>query len=333
MAGKDFPKLAEIQLDNRYDPDRVVASVANGDGGEFAHYLITPAGTVTKITDFADRIVAVTSGPDDALYLVSQQGTRRAANCSSSRRACTELSRAELIVPESDAVIQGGGEFGGEPVVVTPHALYVREIRRRPVARRHLRSRRQAAAAICRCRASRRSPRSSPSGDGTLLYSVADVSAAAVLLPLRGANGARRRDSPWHRPVPRHFADTEVVREFARSKDGTAVPLNIITPQGHATGLAPIRSCSRATAATASISTPNFLGPADAAVARWRRGVRHRQLARRRRVRRGLARAGRADPQAERVRRLPRGGPIPDRSQLHRRPRTWPSSAAATADC
>jgi len=31
-------------------------------------------------------------------------------------------------MPESQYVIQPGGEFGGEPVVVTSRALYVREV-------------------------------------------------------------------------------------------------------------------------------------------------------------------------------------------------------------
>ncbi len=44
VLGKDFPKVAEIKLDTRYDPKRVIASVANGDGGQFAHYVIDARG-------------------------------------------------------------------------------------------------------------------------------------------------------------------------------------------------------------------------------------------------------------------------------------------------
>ena len=45
IAGSDFPKVAEITLDNSQNHRVIVASVANGDGGEFAHYLIAPDGT------------------------------------------------------------------------------------------------------------------------------------------------------------------------------------------------------------------------------------------------------------------------------------------------
>lgn len=229
VAGKDFPKLAEIQLDNRYDPDRVIVSVANGDGGEFSYYSITPAGTVTKITDFADRIVAVTSGPDHTLYLVSKKGAPR-GQLLKLAPGVSELSRAELIVPESDAVIQGGGEFGGEPVVVTPDLLYVREITGGPsrvAVFDHAGKPRgllplPGIAAVAEVE---------PVGDGTLLYSVQTY--------LRPPYFCRYEERTTHaaetalaQTSPATFEDTEVVREMARSKDGTAIPLNIVRRKG-----------------------------------------------------------------------------------------------------
>jgi prolyl oligopeptidase len=33
-----------------------------------------------------------------------------------------------VIIPEGEAVLENGGEFGGEPLVVTDKSLYVREI-------------------------------------------------------------------------------------------------------------------------------------------------------------------------------------------------------------
>ena len=77
VLGKDFPKVAEIKLDARFNPQLVIASVANGDGGEFAHYLIDTGGTVRQITRFEDKVVAAAAGADGALYLVSRQGAPR----------------------------------------------------------------------------------------------------------------------------------------------------------------------------------------------------------------------------------------------------------------
>ena len=77
VLGKDFPKVAEVKLDTRYDPKRVIASVANGDGGQFAHYVIDDRGTARQITRFDDQVVAAAAGADGALYLVSRKDAPR----------------------------------------------------------------------------------------------------------------------------------------------------------------------------------------------------------------------------------------------------------------
>src|SRR5436190_4994684 len=38
--GKDFPRIAEIALESSRDGRYILATVANGDGGDFAHYLL-----------------------------------------------------------------------------------------------------------------------------------------------------------------------------------------------------------------------------------------------------------------------------------------------------
>ncbi len=43
--GKDFPRIAEIQMESSEDGRSVLAKVANGDGGEFLHYLLGPDGS------------------------------------------------------------------------------------------------------------------------------------------------------------------------------------------------------------------------------------------------------------------------------------------------
>ena len=132
VLGQDFPKVAEIFLDNRFNANHVLVTVANGDGGEYAHYLIAPDGSTRQVTHFEDKVVAAVIGPDDQLYLVSRKDAPR-GKLLKLDLAEPSLERARLIMPESQYVIQPGGEFGGEPVVVTSRALYVREVdARRP---------------------------------------------------------------------------------------------------------------------------------------------------------------------------------------------------------
>src|SRR5438874_9498401 len=40
--GKDFPRIAEVVLEASRDGKYILATVANGDGGDFAHYLLGP---------------------------------------------------------------------------------------------------------------------------------------------------------------------------------------------------------------------------------------------------------------------------------------------------
>jgi prolyl oligopeptidase len=229
VLGKGLPKVAEIALENRFNPDVVVASVANGDGGEFAHYLINSSGTVRQITRFDDKIVAVTAGGDGALYLVSRKDAPR-GKLLKLEPGVVDLARAAILVAESDAVIVTGGQAGGEPVAVTPRAVYVRELVGGP-------SRVAIFDHSGKPRGELPLPDVSsvdevaPLNDGTLLYSI-----ETYLRPPYFARydemTARTAESKLLQTSPVSFADTEVVRVLASSKDGTAVPLNIIRPKG-----------------------------------------------------------------------------------------------------
>src|SRR5438045_8412117 len=75
--GKDFPRIAEIKLDPSRDGKYILATVANGDGGDFAHYLLGPDGNWTQLTQFSDQIKTARIGRDDALYLLSRADAPR----------------------------------------------------------------------------------------------------------------------------------------------------------------------------------------------------------------------------------------------------------------
>ena len=127
VFGKGLPKIAEIALSNRDNKRYVLASVANGDGGEFAHYLIDRDGRLTQITHFEDRVVAATLGADDNLYLISRQQAPR-GKLLTLPAATPLLARARVLVPESDGALLSAGEAGGSPVTITERAIYLREI-------------------------------------------------------------------------------------------------------------------------------------------------------------------------------------------------------------
>jgi prolyl oligopeptidase len=229
VAGRDFPKVAEIALDNQQNSRVIVAAVANGDGGEFAHYLIGPDHRVTQVTRFEDQITAVVAGPDDNLYLISRQN---APHGKLLRLPVSDpvLAHAIQIVPQGEPVLQGGGEFGGTPVVVTQRGLYVRELVGGPSRVAHFDHE-------GRPRGLLPSPDVAaigqvvPLNDGTILYSVSTYLRPTYFSRFDEGTG-RSELSKLAQTSPVKFDDAEVVRTFATSKDGTKVPITIIRKVG-----------------------------------------------------------------------------------------------------
>jgi prolyl oligopeptidase len=113
-VGKEFPRIAEIQLAASPDGRRILASVANGDGGEYAHYLREPSGQWRQITRFADKITHVEfgrdplyieAGRDEALYLLSHNNAPK-GKILRLPFVSRDLSQASVIVPQGTNVIK-----------------------------------------------------------------------------------------------------------------------------------------------------------------------------------------------------------------------------------
>ena len=238
VLGKGLPKVAEIELENRFKPELVMATVANGDGGEFAHYLIAADGTVRQVTRFSDQVVAATAGPDGALYLISRNHAPR-GKLLKLAPGVTELSQASVLVPESDAVMLSGGLGNAEPLAVTAGAVYVSELIGGP-----------SRVAVFDHTGKPRGSLPLPDlatvnevdalSDGTVLYAVETYLRPPSFSRYEEAM-ARASDTKLAQGSPVSFTDTEVVREFVASKDGTAIPLNIVRRKGtQLTGATPL---------------------------------------------------------------------------------------------
>ena len=228
VAGKDFPKVAEIALVAGPAGTPVVAEVANGDGGEYAHYLLGMDGSVRQVTRFEDKVVAAVVGAD-GLYLISRQGAPK-GKLLKLELDDLALDHARTLVPESDAVMQVAGEFGGAPITVTPKSLYVREVLGGPsrVAIFDHDGKPQGKLPLPDVSAV---DEVESVGDGSLLVSIATYLAPPYFARYDEASG-KSTDTLLRQTSPVSFGDAEVVREFAISKDGTRVPLNIVRKKG-----------------------------------------------------------------------------------------------------
>src|SRR5438094_2607786 len=219
--GKDFPRIAEIALESSLDGKYILATVANGDGGDFAHYLRGPDGTWKQITQFSDQIKNARLGRDDALYLISRARAPRGKVLRLPLDA-PELKNAVEIVPVGDAVI--------EHIVPSRDALYVGDLLGGPsqIRRFDLNGKNSTIIPIPQISAVQEMLALE---DGSLLFrDVSYIEPAAWFRCLNGktepAKTALRSSSPVS------FADIDVRREFATSKDGAKIPLNILFRKG-----------------------------------------------------------------------------------------------------
>ncbi len=104
--GKEFPRIAEIQLRASDDGRYILASMANGDGGEFAHYLLGPSGQWHQIARLSDEISSVKFSPEGGLYMLSHLSASKGKILKSSI-AKPLVSDAQIAVPESKSAIAG----------------------------------------------------------------------------------------------------------------------------------------------------------------------------------------------------------------------------------
>jgi prolyl oligopeptidase len=220
-AGKDFPRIAEIELEASRDGKTIVAAVKNGDGGDVAHYLFGPDGTWKHLTQFSDQIKQARLGRDNALYLVSRADAPHGKILRMPLDK-PELASATTIVPAGEAVIQ--------EIVPTAKALYVEDLLGGPSQIR----------------------RFGLDGKGEQLIPIPKISAVQGMLALEDDSllfraASYTEPSSWFHCVegkpepvktalvgtsPVSFSDIEVTREFATSKDGTKIPLNIVRKKG-----------------------------------------------------------------------------------------------------
>jgi prolyl oligopeptidase len=221
VLGKDFPRIAEVQLRASSDGHYLLATVANGDGGQFEHFLLSPDDKWTQFTQFSDRITQAVFGQDQAVYLISENSSPR-GTVLRLPLAHPSLADASTVVPATDDVI--------EDILATAHRLYILGVWGGPSDVRvfDLQGHEQSRVPV--------PPISAVDGltafgpDDVIYRSESYLTPAAWFRFDAAANKAERTHLST-KPTA-DFSDAEVVREFATSKDGTRIPINIIRRRG-----------------------------------------------------------------------------------------------------
>jgi prolyl oligopeptidase len=224
-AGKDFPRIAETLMRTSEDGQHVLAQVANGDGGEFAYYVMDlkpgKPGVWVQVAQFSDQITQGVLGKDQALYLLSTKNASR-GKVLRLPLAKPSLDNAETVVPESDAAISA--------IVPAATLLYVVDSVGGPSRIRIFDQKGHAKGEIPTLPISAVYGASSPGGDDLLYDNESHLTPGAWYRYDR-ATGKTTRTALFQ-TSPVDFSDVEVVREWAVSRDGTKIPMSIMRRKG-----------------------------------------------------------------------------------------------------
>jgi len=220
IIGKDFPKIAECLMETTDDGRYLLLKVKNGDGGEEAHYLRDSQGDWTQVTRFEDEVKDAKLGSDH-LYLLSRQD----APLGKILRIPVghpSLDAAQIIVPE--------GSLSIKSFLPTPNYLYLLELDGGPSRLRLVDHQGKHVADVpvepvsgiweLKCE-----------GDDTILFLVSSFLEPDYWARYDPSQNQVTRTA-FQMTSPADFSDCEVLREFATSRDGTRVPINILRRKG-----------------------------------------------------------------------------------------------------
>lgn len=237
--GKEFPRIAAIDLQSRLDGQYLLARVANGDGGDFMHFLRNAQGEWKQITRYEDRVkqiefgrdpLYIELGRDDALYLLSTKDAPK-GNILRMKISEPDLSKATVTIKETtNSITDFKPTSSGMAIVYSrggPEQFVYRDFLNDQLSGPSSRS----------DRPSFRVPTSVDQivvtrGDEILFRS--ETYTAPFTWWRYDAN--RSRDNAeatalrGTSPVP--FTDIEAMRVTVKSKDGTAIPMTIIKREG-----------------------------------------------------------------------------------------------------
>jgi prolyl oligopeptidase len=233
LGSKDgLERVSEVFLDNRYDQPAILASVQRGDGGEWACYVLREGQPAVEVANYPDRIVYATIGPDDAIYAISRAGAPDGKIVKlKAPFASGALGSAPTIVAESKvAILSGGAEQHVQDLTLSAKQLFVRDIVGGPNQVRvfdldgHLQGKLPLPGIAANSEIE-------PLGDGDVLFDVSTYLRPRYYARWTPATG-QTAETALKVTSPISFDDAEVKREFATSKDGTKVPINIIERKG-----------------------------------------------------------------------------------------------------
>jgi prolyl oligopeptidase len=225
-------RVSEIFLNNRFNLPGIMAMVQRGDGNIWAFYVLRADAPPVRIATYGDEVVFATFGPDGAIYGISRRQSSNGWIVKLRPPFTTgALAQAPVFVPPTQvAVVSGGAEEHVADLAFGAAQLFVRDIVGGPNQVRvfdldgraldHLPLPDVAANSEIECLR-----------NGDVLFDVETYLQPRYYALWHPASG-KSEETALKATSPVSYEDAEVVREFAPSKDGTKVPVNIIRRHG-----------------------------------------------------------------------------------------------------
>jgi prolyl oligopeptidase len=230
VIGEDFSRIVEIRLVMDRDSGRLLVWTQDGDSNRFAMHLRQPHGAWVQFSEFGDGVIQATFGPDDALYAISRAGAPRGKVLRLDAGA-PELDTAVEVIPEGEGALSHSFYSPSSPsILVAEDRIYLvyqiggpNELRVYSLSGKPLDSPEQLK--IGRVTGLARA-------GGSDVYFSNNSYLAMPRWSRFNAKDGSTTPLAISAESPVDYSDVEVVREFATSKDGTQVPVNILMPKG-----------------------------------------------------------------------------------------------------
>jgi prolyl oligopeptidase len=233
LGTKDgLERTSEIFLDHRYDQKSVMAMVQRGDGNTWAFYVLGEGTAPVQVGTYTDDVVNATIGPDGAIYAISRKDSSNGFVVKLRAPFSIEaLARAHTLVPQSDvAIVSGGASEGAIDLNFSATKLFVRDVVGGPNQVRvfELNGKPDGHLPLPEVAAN---SEIEPLADGDVLFNVSTFLRPTYYAQWNPATG-ETHESALKTTSTISFADAEVTRVFATSKDGTKIPVNVIMKKG-----------------------------------------------------------------------------------------------------
>ncbi len=218
--GELFDRIAEIRVLVHDDSGKVLATMQYGDSGKFQLYLRATNGTWHQLSSYDDQLVQAQFIDANTLLVLSRQDAPRGKFM---RMDISNLPDTALTLAIAEPEDAFASDFYGDPTfIVHGGNIYAKTLSGGPQELKVFDMQGQPKAA----------PKMEVSGvgqiipwdDGVMLRQYSYLYPNSWLL----FDGTQTSRHPLSSTSSVDFDDYKVVREFAESKDGTRVPVNII---------------------------------------------------------------------------------------------------------